>query len=711
MNALSLFLACLLGISNAHNWMVSPSRVPFAATVFPCMPPRSNQPLVQVSQGQQFQMEWSTGHDRFVYFVLIKKNDSDFLSRDVERDLDRYITSAPSNMMNSYWAKKHRSTKTSGQTHTLGGTMASHYAGELLVGQSNYLARPPALGPEMHLYPYASSPNDAYVSYRSATYPWIVSLWRFEIQEADPNEWDVAVFDIPSAFITNGGDFIIHYVWSGYYDCIDINVLPQTTPIPYVYGKPVNGSDSLRANRIDHCVFDRPYQFTSWPRLILNGLKGAAAGCIEHCKYYFDKSGCAGVSVFPLSIITKNWGPHWSTTSNILQQLYADAWNPSGHFSDGLWNVDDGIPYDVLSGDIPRDLWRRFVRHPSFLEYTGVHQETFNTLKAFQENPFGVANPDPWVCVPVHPRTPTTTVDKMTLADDPLDAVWASTCYEIIEALEFIGFNLTENDFNPNVPFKQVGGGCLSCADAAAWRDEAYSPTWEIASKCQFCSRDVPNPGPNPRIPAAFAMKTLHTYANYQTGSCPVPSGYSSLDDYCQIEYLIYHPLMSSDNYPQTATDLGFIWPQENIFQGSPEVCYSWAKKQSECSDLMFFKYRTASWNKPYPEYSWWTPCGCIRRDPCCDTNMKPTTNSGANPEYGVGALYDMVQIPPDPTCSTGVKNTNQTYCCKGPCQTPYGCTDKASESWVSGNNAYCQAYNIPRDRWCSKWGPPCRLA
>ena len=120
--------------------------------------------------------------------------------------------------MSPHWAKKHRSERGPNDGHVLGGSMLSHYASELLPGQPNYLARPESLGPEMHLYTYSSSPKDAYVSYNNAEFPWIVSVWRYEIQHADPNEWDVALFDIPTALTASGGDFVIHYLWSGYYD-------------------------------------------------------------------------------------------------------------------------------------------------------------------------------------------------------------------------------------------------------------------------------------------------------------------------------------------------------------------------------------------------------------------------------------------------------------------------------------------------------------
>lgn len=49
-------------------------------------------------------MEWSTGHDRKTYFVLVKKADESFLSRHSTRtdgNLEQYLNEAPNQLIDS----------------------------------------------------------------------------------------------------------------------------------------------------------------------------------------------------------------------------------------------------------------------------------------------------------------------------------------------------------------------------------------------------------------------------------------------------------------------------------------------------------------------------------------------------------------------------------------------------------------------------------
>src|SRR3989338_5430125 len=75
------------------------------ATIFPCMGKRSIYPHVQIAVGQEFQMEWATGHDRNVFFVLVAKADADKLSLHSTRsgtgNLDLYIANAPVQYLDS----------------------------------------------------------------------------------------------------------------------------------------------------------------------------------------------------------------------------------------------------------------------------------------------------------------------------------------------------------------------------------------------------------------------------------------------------------------------------------------------------------------------------------------------------------------------------------------------------------------------------------
>lgn len=162
-------------------------------------------------------MEWATGHDRLVYFVLVRKEDEQYLDQHSTRatgSLEQYIGAAPRQLLDSSLqpmlcadCKYHRTPEAGDATHRLGGTVASHY-GPVMTSGPYYRDRPAEFGQAMNQYPYRASRNDRHVQYDNAKFPWIKAAWRYEIQEADPGEWDFAVFKVPSAL--GPGNYIIH---------------------------------------------------------------------------------------------------------------------------------------------------------------------------------------------------------------------------------------------------------------------------------------------------------------------------------------------------------------------------------------------------------------------------------------------------------------------------------------------------------------------
>lgn len=282
-------------------------------------------------------------------------------------------------------------------------------------------------------------------------------------------------------------------LWSGYYDCIDINVLNSTMisgDVPFPYGKTTGGATTFAVNRVDHCLFDNPTLYVTIPRPMFSGREGSAQTCINTCLQMNEKGGCYGVSTFPLSTIRTNWGAHWNPDNNILKTFYETSWDVNGHFTDGLFNLDDGFPRDQINpGVFPgtySGIWRNWGNRGGKYQWLGIHQSTLDQLRAYVET--GTGEADPWACVFVAPRNPTSTVDKYTVVDDPLDPVWYSTCYELEIELEFIGFNASTNKLRPTIDYRYTPGatatsGCISCKDRANWEEETYTPIWKIADK------------------------------------------------------------------------------------------------------------------------------------------------------------------------------------------------------------------------------------
>ena len=95
--------------------------------------------------------------------------------------------------------------------------------------------------------------DDVRVAYKNPNLPWIVALHRFDITFHSPKASDTAWFRFPPD--TPPGQYIAHYMWGGYRDCVDIDVLPDHKRVPQtkrgIYGYRPDEPDSYL--RYDHC--------------------------------------------------------------------------------------------------------------------------------------------------------------------------------------------------------------------------------------------------------------------------------------------------------------------------------------------------------------------------------------------------------------------------------------------------------------------------
>jgi hypothetical protein len=97
--------------------------------------------------------------------------------------------------------------------------------------------------------------HDVRLEYIHPDMPWIEAVHKFQISVAPvgyTNTYNTAYFRVPAR--KGPGNYIAWYIWTGYYDVVDVNVQPTTVPIAKPYGLP---SASLPAantyTRIDHC--------------------------------------------------------------------------------------------------------------------------------------------------------------------------------------------------------------------------------------------------------------------------------------------------------------------------------------------------------------------------------------------------------------------------------------------------------------------------
>ena len=85
-------------------------------------------------------------------------------------------------------------------------------------------------------YPEADHADDRRVAYANAKYPHLEAVHMFKtIKPTDekagyPKQFDTSRISIPAR--AGAGMYIVQYFWRGYRDCIDVDVLPLTTPVP-----------------------------------------------------------------------------------------------------------------------------------------------------------------------------------------------------------------------------------------------------------------------------------------------------------------------------------------------------------------------------------------------------------------------------------------------------------------------------------------------
>ena len=59
--------------------------------------------------------------------------------------------------------------------------------------------------------------------------PWIIAVHKFRINFHKAGDVDLAHFAFPPH--TPPGQYIIHYAWGGYRDCVDVDLLPESKPV------------------------------------------------------------------------------------------------------------------------------------------------------------------------------------------------------------------------------------------------------------------------------------------------------------------------------------------------------------------------------------------------------------------------------------------------------------------------------------------------
>jgi hypothetical protein len=340
-------LLCL-GVVGAHNWLTSPARGNagnnFNGWTSPPCPQKGERVHVQVAAGQRFPIEWASGHGygSYTFFVVLDaKDESNMISHTLET-LDEYLKQAPASALNymaDTWALHSNPPPATTPAASL---VAAPVTSTWFPG-----GRPVAFrqypGPVVvYNKTVAAVAADKRAKYKNNLMPWIISVHKFALHEDLPEQMDLAFLEIPAG--SPSGQYVVQYLWNGYYDCVDVNVLAETSTD--IFGVP---SSDTSLDRIDHCLFNMTLNNFAIQSSCVELKQGEGPqGCIEACAKVNtpDYAACHGVQISPvvLPATAKFRGMYQSGTSHVPDQTKCA---PAGFAS------TSSVCYPIRVGDTP----------------------------------------------------------------------------------------------------------------------------------------------------------------------------------------------------------------------------------------------------------------------------------------------------------------------------------------------------------------------
>ena len=475
----------------AHNWINSPrSRASKASTTAPCLQRTDPRPGVRVNPDQEFLVEWASGHPgSYHFFVVLNAADETKMAMHTETMLNDYLDNAPvgapAYKEGVRYRKRHygwsaKSAK-GGDEPTLNNFLQEGLT-PVGAGDPNYVERPAAFACSnygsapgtdaktgvctqvsdltLYDYPEAGHADDKRASYVSPTYPWIEAVYRFKSVKPTPNkngypkQFDTARFFVPAR--AAAGQYIIQYLWRGYRDCIDVDVLAATAPVPptsaAMYG--ATAADGATPTTImvktDHCQFPaggyQPFTRTvagvgACVAIPPPGTTNAAGqtrtdaqeACVARCRDALNRR-CSAINIVPAEAptATRIWGTD-STATNV-------PWGNGG---------------------------------------CGTTQAAFVAAE-----PAGSS-----VCYGFTPGAEPIVGEPWTVVDDdPEDETFYSTCYRKLTSFTFAdGGNPLVAGPTPPVPWR-YGDYCIACGDVTT---APLTGHWKLADTCTMCSREA----------------------------------------------------------------------------------------------------------------------------------------------------------------------------------------------------------------------------
>jgi len=429
---LCFILLLFFHFGQSHNWVVSPrSRAIKASTIQPAPTRPSNFFSVRVGQGQEFGVEWATGLKKSEYFfVVLKATHEARLGQHSLSVLKAYIDQAPADarFKGIKWQKRHVSCGFSKLCSPKYTNTGRQYKQQLHQGDALFYDRPAVWdnpGSALFQYKPVDLRGDIRVSYENQNWPWIEAVHKFKVYagHAYPREWDLAPFKIEGR--EGPGHYLIHMVWRGYRDVIDVDLL--ASPSPDIYGH--SGSGSSTWSKINHCQY-KTYDHKNNNCFFIDKSTRDVSRCLKDCKKHYKK--CSAVNVVPL----KN--PEEVKYSNV------------------------NIPWESRNCD----------------KNLAAKHDHENTLVCYGLQPkYGkTANKDvdaPWTVIP----------------DDPEDPIFYSTCFNMQTDWIFEGFSSKNLLPEATPISYKVADMCLQCAavEGISKLPVQQVPRWKLSRECSKC--------------------------------------------------------------------------------------------------------------------------------------------------------------------------------------------------------------------------------
>jgi len=433
----------------AHNWIHGLSRANKASTILPA-PPKTGprKPHYQAGASQDFAIEWATGHPgSYYYFVVLQAGDEGKLALHNEAMLNQYLDEAPASAhlysdpryQRMHISCTHLYPNNPGANRDcphLSWNNGEQYERQIAPDEDIYFDREAAWGEtptNMVHFKYQDDQLDfdRRVSYENARFPWIESVHKFRVTYKWAREWDVARFSVPAR--QGSGEYIIHMLWRGYRDVIDIDVLPA--PAVDIYGRP--GSVSEWTKR-EHCLYPNYSNHRN-----------------THCKY-FQADEPNNISECQTYCESRN-GPR------------CDALNVVPLYNPEIVKIAGVTP----EPEIPWNNKCRRNRVPSWADENTMVCYTFEARQPSYDG-FNPETEDIWIV----------------RDNDPADPIFYSTCYRRERKREFQGNVACPLCEIPPVSANlkwQINDRCLSCQDATDPVDQQTVKFWKTSSVCEKC--------------------------------------------------------------------------------------------------------------------------------------------------------------------------------------------------------------------------------